>query len=295
MDPCAPWEPAAVDPAGSHRYYVVNQIFLASTAIEARDFGLNLDGDDQDRPDNALGQITSIISGQLDGLDLNAEIQLLVDAGEMLHLLDVQAVSLADAAGVGVTVRHALDTDGDPTDNFSGDELFAIDQTRGEGTITGVIEDGMLRMELGSAPFAVTFPGLGEPFLLQLSMARIEATVTPTGIEGILAGGLSETEVTEQVVPILHEGLSRMIARDCVDGLCEPESFGDLLLRVFDEDENGELSLDEFRNNSLADSLLAPDVDLLDDEGRFAPRCDGVKEHLSVGLRFTAVPARIES
>ncbi len=38
-------------------------------------------------------------------------------------------------------------------------------------------------------------------------------------------------------------------------------------------------------------SLLSPDVDRLDETGAFKPRRDGIKDSLSIGLGFTAVPA----
>ena len=54
------------------------------------------------------------------------------------------------------------------------------------------------------------------------------------------------------------------------------------------------MSVDELRNNDLVSSLLSPDVDLFDENGDFNPRTDEVKDALSFGLGFTAVPASFE-
>jgi hypothetical protein len=38
-------------------------------------------------------------------------------------------------------------------------------------------------------------------------------------------------------------------------------------------------------------ALVGTDVDLFDERGRYSPRCDEIRDALSVAVSFTAVPA----
>ena len=50
--------------------------------------------------------------------------------------------------------------------------------------------------------------------------------------------------------------------------------------------------MQELRSNCIIScGILTPDIDLLDQDGDFNPRTDGVKDALSFGIGFTAVPA----
>jgi hypothetical protein len=51
------------------------------------------------------------------------------------------------------------------------------------------------------------------------------------------------------------------------------------------------ITSEELRENSLTQAVLAPDLDLVNANGR--PGQDGVKDALSVGLGFEAVRARL--
>jgi|GEM_PF-4057471 len=63
------------------------------------------------------------------------------------------------------------------------------------------------------------------------------------------------------------------------------------MLGVFDLDEDEAITLDEFRNSFIVESLLPPDVDVFDANGDYCQLCDGVEESMSVGIGFTEVPA----
>lgn len=58
-----------------------------------------------------------------------------------------------------------------------------------------------------------------------------------------------------------------------------------------DNDAADRVDSQEVRENDLIAALLSPDVDLLDSDGAFKPRTDGIKDALSLGLGFTAVTA----
>ena len=51
------------------------------------------------------------------------------------------------------------------------------------------------------------------------------------------------------------------------------------------------LSLAELEQSNLIAQLTVPDVDLLDADGNFNPRDDGVLDSIAIGLAFTSVGA----
>ncbi len=305
--PC-PSPPVEVDPAGLRSGWVVDQVHLPVNANEAQELGLDLDCDPQGYPDNAMGQVVSIIAGY-ETTDLNATLAEMIADGRLLHLLSIQATSLDSAEGVGVELLHGLDEDGDPSDNFLGDETFAVDTARGRGDLAGRIVEGELIARGGQLPVGVTMPGLEEVVVLPVEAGRVEATITGDRIEGRIGGGIPAAAIDTVLLPFIHLGLERAIQRDCAGTTtgappcnCAADSFGETLLGVFDEwpdrpgtESDGDCVLEvyELRENALTQGLLSPDVDLFDADGDFNPRADGVEDSLSLGIGFTAVPARI--
>ncbi len=305
---CGPRVPVEVDPAGDATTWVVDSVQLPANANEAAQFGLNVDCDPHQGPDNAFGQVLAAFEGQ-EAVDLNGDVARLIEEGRLLHLLRIQAVSLDNARGAGVTVLHGLDTDGDPADNFDGDETFGIDTGRGSGLASGTIEDGTLRVRGGPLPVALSFPIVDDVVVVPLGGARIEATLAAGRIEGRIGGGITVGTMDQVVYPFVLAGFQRAIDRDCTsatDGAlpcgCAEGSYGEIAIRYFDElpdrpgtepDGDCRVLLDEFLDNSIISSLLATDVDLFDAEGELNPRVDGVADSLSIGMSFTAVPAQI--
>jgi hypothetical protein len=286
---CQPPGPPEIDPAAAHYQYVVDSIDMPDSATDSQRLGLDLDGDPQGRPDNAIGQVLSH-AFNLAGEDLDEQVRLRIEAGEIIHLFDVQATSLAEAHLVGLTAFLGADSDGDPSDNFTGDEVFEV-ESAGD-LMGGAIADGVLHAQRGTARLAITLPALEEAFVLDLVSAQVEAEITETGMSGRLGGGVSEEDVDRVLLPMGQLGLERLIERDCDAGGCATDSAGEIALELFDEDLDGRISLDELRENSLIGSLLALDVDLFDQHGNPVPRCDGEKDCLSLGVGFTAVRAQ---
>ncbi|RMH43784.1 MAG: hypothetical protein D6689_04170 [Deltaproteobacteria bacterium] len=290
--PCAAAPEVAAD--GPLYGFVVDRVDVAGTAMEAERLGLDLDCDADGRPDNALGRLLALIDDMAGDLDVGAETNAMIESGAMLHLIEVRAPDLDGAGPAAVLFEHGVDLDGDPSDNFSGVEVFEVDPARPAGSLAGHLAGGGLSVASGTIYVAVAFPGRDEPFVLPLIGARIEATITRGGIEGRLAGGVPAEVVDEQLVPAFREGLNRIVARDCAGG-CAPDSFGALLLEMFDADRDGTIGYAELRDDPVTEALLAPDVDLRDADGNLAPGGDGVADALSVGFGFTAVPAFVRS
>jgi hypothetical protein len=281
-----------IDPDGTLTRYAVDTLDLPGSSEEVTALALNIDGEGP--TDNRLGQITSLIA-QFD-YDLDAEAKMLIDAGALLHLFEAQATSLVEANGVRMRIGLGMDLDADPTDNFSGDEPLAYDPNLGFGDVTGTIFNGQLDLRLGNARIGVALPGIPDPFVFPLIRAQAVGTISATGLEGRIGGGIPVEFVDSTLVPVLYEGLLNVIDRDCPGGVCEPGSSGQLLIDVFDANDDGTMSVTEFRDSSITQSLLQPDLDvLIAGTGELRGPCDAEdgNDALSVGIGFHAVRARI--
>jgi hypothetical protein len=130
---------------------------------------------------------------------------------------------------------------------------------------------------------------------IELRWARAQASVMDLGLsEGVLGGAMSEQFVNAVLIPQLAASVSKAIATDCTpvgsQCWCALNSPGASFIDFFDDNNDCSISLSEFSGNSLIDSTLRnPDLDLLDATGN--PGSDGVRDHLSFGVGFTAVRA----
>ena len=101
----------------------------------------------------------------------------------------------------------------------------------------------------------------------------------------MLNGGLSQTQIHDRLIPAIAVLLNSIVRKD-------PMSANAMtVLRNFDKDNNGIISNDEVEMNPVVSGILAPDLDLFDAQGNFAPNQDKVKDSLSFGVAFSAVPA----
>lgn len=101
----------------------------------------------------------------------------------------------------------------------------------------------------------------------------------------MIAGALSQAEVDTKFIPALHQNAVVQVMADCTGTIppdcgCAAGSTGRTYLNLFDTTpKNCAISLEEVRNNTLIQSLLAPDVTI---EGQTA---------LSFGFGVSAVKA----
>lgn len=291
---CVPWQRAEVDPAGEHSLFVVDSVQFASNTAEATMLGMDFDNDNAGRRDNVLGSVLATVFGQLD-IDLNVIVAEMIQDGRILHLIDVQTVDRVASQGVGVDIFLGRDTDGDPSDNFSGSEFFEIVE-RPEGpagqTMAGIVLGGGIEAEMGAFPMQIALPGHDEPFVLDLSITRIEADLVGDTLSGTIGGVLSEEKVQMDFLPLVHLAITRHVSRDCTTSGCVPGTNGAQFIDLFDRDDDVQVSLEEVVDNELVRALTAPDLDLFDEDGVLNPGCEGVRESLSFSVSFTAVPAQ---
>jgi hypothetical protein len=312
-----------VDPAGTDTLYVVDRLLLPTTATQANQYGLNLDGDEQNRPDNALGQILSTLASQSSDVSLQDSIDAQIDTGGIMLLNRLKATALTTATGVGSWI-YLGDTStpepcADETDmvcrlHLDGNASFTVDAASPAGAkVTGQIVGGMLTAGPGTVTIEIALTeGSGESVPLNLIGARMSGnvaadTIGSAGSPAKLGGAITDADLHDNVLPALHDILTDNINGDCTGtttGMppcgCDEGATGQTLLDLFDElpdrpgtepDGDCVVEFEELENNSLISSLLAPDVDLLDADGNFNPRDDGVKDSLSLGVAFTSVGA----
>ena len=289
---------AALPTCDNSHQFVVNTVQVPTSSSQASTLGLDLDGDSDNQVDNALGRILSALRLAA-GLDAQQLIDESLADGGLLQLLDVQTDDLENSDCVSVQVLPGRDLDDpvDPSDNFSGDESFAIADDQLAGGLSGTIQDGKVVLGPGTASISLPLWPSAGPIRIPLTGARLEGTISAEGImSGRLAGGIAEQDIHGIVLPALADGMNRDIENDCTGvapQCCAPGTTTDVIVRQFDFDADCRITADELLRNVLIAALLQPDVDLIDaDNGNaLEPDRDGVRDSLSVGVGLTAVGA----
>jgi len=291
-----------VDPDGAHVQFVVDSIVMPTSATHAQMLGVDVDGDPDGRPDNALGQILAALARQ-GGVDLRASADEAVAAGTTITLIDLQTADLSDAPNAGAWVLLGADPMPAPCADagdsvcgrhLGGDARFAVDpETPPASLLPGTLTDGRFRG--GPGRIAVDLPVGDRVLRLHLIGARVEAVVTGGGlVEGRLGGAITQEQLQNDIIPTVWEVMFDAIGEDCPNTeppCCIEGTTGETLIDLFDVDDDCMLELSELDCSGLGCYFLAPDLDLLDENGNFNPRHDLVKDSLSLGVGFTAVPA----
>lgn len=297
-----------VNPDGTHNQYVADTISLPSSAAEAMQLGLDLDGDDV--VDNALGQTLSALGSQ--GVDLQAPIDEAVATASIVLLADVQATALDNATGVGFSVflgtentTPAACTNPDDIttcgNHLDGSGSFEVDPASpSDALIVGSILGGSFQTStVGSITLELNLVDGVPPITLNLIGARAAFSVTASNLmSGKLGGAITEDEARNNLLPVVVQLVKTTVADGmCVDGAdgCEcivdgmTDDTAETILSIFDTDMDCTVTDAEVENNSLVGTVLSPDADLLDASGNLGS--DGVDDSISLGLGFTGVGA----
>ncbi len=305
-DSDGPEKQGDVDFDGTDVQYVIDSLTIPTSPTQASQLGLNLDGDEQGRPDNALGQILATLASQAgDGFDLQAEVDTSVDEGSIILLANLKSKDMNMASGVGLwvflgqnpTPAPCVEPPTDPPTcglHLDGSGSFELDPSGPtDALIVGQTIGGKFTGGPGTMTLQLSFAANGEPVILNLIGARAEFTVGANGLtNGKLGGAITESELNTNVLPAIVDLIAEITSEDCMGtspDCCTSGSTGETLLDLFDDDDNCVITLAELMESSLISSLLAPDVDLLDADGNFNPRTDEVKDSLSIGIGFSAI------
>ena len=279
-------------PEGPHYAYVANKLFVPTNNNQAREFGLDLNSDKT--VDNQLGMVLGTLAGQ--GFDVQGTIDKAIAEASIILLADFQSSSFTSTAAAGLQIKlgdmespaacnageqylcklangmECDSTDTGCTCSGCGRHLtngtFTIDPNSPDnaavagkvvgGTFTGGPGDITLKIALGSAA------GIE----LDLIGARAKATgLSENGMESVVIGGaLTKDDLDMKVIPAIHQQIEPIVTEDCptpaaADCGCLAGSTGKTILNLFDTmPKNCIVTVDEIKNNTLIQSLLAPDV-----------------------------------
>jgi hypothetical protein len=303
-DPDAMVRPDAAPklPVGPHHPFVIDSIAIPVSNAEAQIMGLDVDGNGD--VDNQLGAIVALL--EANGADINLTVRQQIDRGELIHLADLQATAFDTADDSALYIWKGAnpvppacldDLDTVCRRHLDGNGSFDVATPDPEdamifGGITGGHYSGSRGVIVLEVPLFVSDTAL----TLQLIDARAEVDVAETALTtGKLAGAVTDRYIQDSLIPQLETVFAALTDRDCagVDpDCCIPDSDGDIVVGLFDTDGSCTISLTELQDSVLLDSLLAPDVDILDEEGLSGS--DGVLDSLSLGVGFTAIPATFE-
>jgi len=302
---CGGDDGGTVIPEGEHYQYVSKRVLVPTNNNQAREYGLDLNGDKT--VDNQLGMVLGTLATM--GFDIQATIDEAVAEGSIILLVDFQTpdptftsssasglqILLGDvptpaACNVGETYcntatppvctgcqRHL---DGNGAFTIKVGDVDALGGKIINGTFTGGPGDLSLQIALGGT----------DAIQLDLIGARAKASgISATGITSVILGGaLTEDDLNTKVIPAIAAQIAPVITEDCnmlsappLCG-CTSGSTGKTVLDLFDGGVPGSakdcaVSVEEIKQNSLIQSLLAPDVTI------------NGKKALSLGIKVEAV------
>lgn len=268
-------------PEGTHYQYVASQAFVPTNNNQAREYGLDLNGDKT--ADNQLGMVLGTLSTM--GFDVQATIDDAVLEGSIILLVDFQTKDFTNTTAAGLKVllgdtpmpQPCTDPQ-NPTPatcgkHLDGTGMFTIAAgSPDNAAVSGKIVNGTFNGGGDSSKISLQI-ALGGTDAIQLDLigARAKASgITETGMESVvLAGALTENDLNTKVIPAIHAQIAPLIMEDC-NALTSPPmcgctsgSTGATILNLFDAGtKDCMVTVDEIKNNSLIQSLLAPDVEI---------------------------------
>jgi hypothetical protein len=274
---------------GTHSHYVVDKVNVPTTNMQARMYGLDLNGDGS--VDNNLGMVMSTLASM--GADLQGLTDHAVDTGTILMLADVQTTAFDHALSAGFTTYVGQNPMPAPCasaqdtvcrHHLTGTGTFDVAAMPRDPALVGDFVASVYTGGPGHLPIEVTFLG-NMPVTFDLIGAKTQLSGSATAItNGILAGCVTENDINTKVYPGLAASFTADIAANCTM-LQNPPSCGcasgsteATLLSLFDTNHDCAISASEISSNSLVMSLFAPDLTI---EGQ---QC------ISFGVGFTAVP-----
>jgi hypothetical protein len=272
----------------THHHFVIDKELVPTTNTQAREYGLDLNGDMT--VDNQLGMVLSTLAAM--GFPVQAETDRLLDTGAAIMLVDLGSDDLTTESTATFTIYQGMN----PTPpacasaqdticrkHFTGSASFQVKPSPIDPPLLGMIAASKLTAGPGHLTIQLTITG-GAPLVIPLIGARVEFTTTTA--MGKLAGAVTKTDLDTKVLPQMRDAFAIAVMRDCIMLSsppacgCAADTTGKTLLGLFDvSPKDCAISLAEVQNNSLLVSLFAPDVTV-----------EGVQA-LSLGVGFHAVAA----
>jgi hypothetical protein len=254
----------------------------------ASTFAADLDGDDQ--PDNAYGRLLAMLSVYGFRAQVSADSE--TAAGRGLQLLTLAVDDTAPTPGSAtLELWRALPQ---PNPDFKGTGTFIIDSAVPSASVRGELESSMVTSlkvlpgeKLPQMRFRLPLGGAVE---LPVSLYSISFHLAPSGLR---QGQLNAAALASDVDAVVPPALAAEFTEVCAVANA-PVQPCQTALTLFDTDHDQSITTEELRASSLVNAMLAPDVKLFDGAGNFAPDSAApVKDAVSIGFGFTAVPARL--
>lgn len=290
----------ASPPLGGATYrYVVNKLSVPQQRVE---FALDLNGDG--RPDDQFGNIVAALAAQ--NFDVQGAVDQSVARGDAVHLIALQTddASLANDDSVGFGFLVGLPR---PNPDFGGAGAFAVDGALPAAQLNGKLGGGSfasddprpappprdltvkLALAAGATPVALTLHGA----IVTCKTGVDAQSGAPGLLTGQIHGSLKQRQVQTDVIPAIAAALTEAIA--AAPGSPQAQQ----IKALFDtggcggaKANDGLIDACEVATNMVIQNVLAPDVDLYDANGAWAPNPKNAdKDSLSIGLGFTAVRA----
>ncbi len=266
--------------------YVFDSLNVPDRASENDFLGFDLDNDSRHFIDNKLGSILQLIAANSGApVDAQARNDDAVLGGQIIHLAQLRSTSFGTEDDVVFQLFLGEDADANPGNNLGGAGTFTLAavspvNARQYGHLTtGVFSS----VEPGTATVTLSL-GVGGPLMFPLVAVQLRATVSPTGVTNArLGGGVTKAEMMANILPRWFQQLTQIVTT-------APSSAEAMAIKnLFDTNRDGTMTQNEFDASNTVQTMLSPDVDLLDASGELGQ--DGIKESISLGLGFSAVPA----
>lgn len=292
--------------------YVTNTVTVPQTKS---DFAIDLNGDN--RVDNQLGSIVSIL--KTENLSVQDGVTQAVTAGTLVILGTETSMDATFQTDSCASTKIQLGDSTTAPPKYDGTDTFTASTSAAPGTFNGPITGGKFKSSnpvTTKAPVSLTIllPLIAgaAPVELDVEGAQItynrDAAGAVTG--GELHGFLTQKSVQSKVVPNVAMLLTSKV------GEANPTSTDMQIGSIFDTggaaspagsacgatctNPDGTcatagdkiISICEVSTNNLIQQVLAPDIQMFDAQGNYAPNAaNTTKDSLSLGLGFTFVKA----
>jgi len=284
-------------PEGQHYGYVVSGVSLPITNKQKTDFALDLGAAKSSKqdgvPDNKLGSLFQFVSA---AVDVQGAITTAVNAGSIILLVDFQTKDLANssAAGFGVKIGSmpnppACTNTADPTTcgrHLDGHGSFQIDTSAStDGVVAGKITSNAFTGGPGDVTVQLALSGTA-PITLNLLRARVQATISPTGIMNANIGGLVlPAELKAQLGPILEAQVAPILTQNCPGTApnCACTGTAASFLIPADANHDCKLTADEIFTYQIVADQIRPDI--------CTTSSCATPDGLSIGVQVQAVKA----
>ena len=256
---------------GAYHGYVQRGWVLPHNAAEARQIGLDLDGD-LDVDNQAGGLIGALVNL---GLELDTIADDTFASGQVVALHRLRADALTDDPTIEWRTYEGAPPAAPP--RFDGTDTFTV--ARETGHLVGTLRGGHADLAWGETTIELPFFPDQSPLRIPLTDARLQLDLDDGGCSGRLGGVIRGVEVDGMILPNLGSEMIIHIAR-------HPEhELSRIAFEVFDQDHDGRITVDEFLASNLTRGLFSRD---LDTDG------DGERDAVSFGVALDCVPARFE-